>query len=348
MTLSLNVDSNLWTNHIQSILNTFSINNSEVTPVIKGNGYGIGKENLAKKAKELGMQTVAVGTVFEAKSVLDQGISQVLIMDPVKDIDELAFKELAKLNPSSLLLTISCLKDAQNVGKTPVVIEGITSMNRFGIGLNELSQVSNLNIKSLSLHLPIENPAKGKVAEISDWINSYKTICPNGDKVIFLSHVSESELKSLTSKYPDFKFKLRIGTKLWIGDLKAFQIKSTVLEVHEPASHNFGYRQRGITSKHRLVIVSGGTAHGIGLQAPRSNVTLKQRLVAILSGVLEAFDYSLSPFVINGKQRWFAESPHMNVSMLKLPASSAVPKVGSTINAQVRMTTTNFDCVVIN
>jgi hypothetical protein len=118
--------------------------------------------------------------------------------------------------------------------------------------------------------------------------------------------------------------------------------------VHEPVTHNFGYRQRGITSKHRLLIVSGGTAHGIGLQAPRSNVTLKQRLVAILSGVLEAFDYSLSPFVINGKQRWFAESPHMNVSMLKLPASSSAPKVGSTISAQVRMTTTNFDCVVID
>jgi hypothetical protein len=269
-------------------------------------------------------------------------------MDPVKDIDELAFKELSVLNPSSLLLTISCLKDAQNVGKTPIVIEGITSMNRFGLGINELSNVSNLNIKALSLHLPIKNPAKGKVTEISEWINAYQTHCPGADKDIYLSHVSESELKSLTSKYPDFKFKLRIGTKLWIGDLKAFQIKSNVLEVHEPVTHNFGYRQRGITSKHRLVIVSGGTAHGVGLQAPRSNVTLKQRLVAILSGVLEAFDYSLSPFVINGKQRWFAESPHMNVSLLKLPASSSVPKVGSTISAQVRMTTTNFDCVVIN
>jgi hypothetical protein len=335
MTLSLNVDNNLWTNHLKSILNTFSINDSEVTPVIKGNGYGIGKENLAKKAKELGMQTVAVGTVFEAKSVLEQGISQVLIMDPVKDIDELAFKELSILNPSSLLLTISCLKDAQNVGKTPVVIEGITSMSRFGLGINELSNISNLNIKALSLHLPIENPAKGKVTEISDWINAYQTHCPSAHKVVYLSHVSESELKSLTSKYPDFKFKLRIGTKLWIGELKAFQIKSTVLEVHEPVTHNFGYRQRGIT-------------HGIGLQAPRSNVTLKQRLVAILSGVFEAFDYSLSPFVINGKQRWFAESPHMNVSLLKLPSNSSVPKVGSTISAQVRMTTTNFDYVVIN
>jgi hypothetical protein len=138
-----------------------------------------------------------------------------------------------------------------------------------------------------------------------------------------------------------------VGTKLWIGDLKAFQIKSTVLEVHEPVNQSFGYRQRAITNKHRLIVVSGGTAHGIGLQAPRSNVTIKQRLVAMLSGVLESFDFHLSPFVVNGKQRWFAESPHMNVSLLKLPASVSVPKVGSTISAQVRMTTTNFDCVVI-
>jgi hypothetical protein len=76
-------------------------------------------------------------------------------------------------------------------------------------------------------------------------------------------------------------------------------------------------------------------------------VTIKQRLVAILSGILEAFDVHISPFVINGKQRWFAESPHMNVSLLKLPSNVSVPKIGSTISAQVRMTTTNFDCVVI-
>ena len=348
MTLSLHVDNNLWTAHIKKVLANYSTPNSGVVPVIKGNGYGIGKTHLAQKAKELGLTEVAVGTVFEAHEVLNSGIKQVLIMDPVKDIDELAFKELSQINNSALLLTISCLKDAQNVGKTPIIIEGITSMSRFGLGIDDLKEVSNLNLKGLSLHLPIENPSKSKVEEIKDWVISYKQICPNGEKVIYLSHVSESELKSLTVSFPDFKFKLRIGTKLWIGDLKAFQIKSTILEVHEPANHNFGYRQRSISSKHRLIIVSGGTAHGVGLQAPRSNVTLKQRLVAILSGLLEAFDYSLSPFVINGKQRWFAESPHMNVSLLKLPVNVPAPKVGSAISAQVRMTTTNFDCVIIN
>jgi alanine racemase len=348
MTLSLEVNNTAWTSHIKNILNSYSSSTSEVTPVIKGNGYGIGRKNLATKAHELGITSVAVGTIFEAQDVLGQGFKEVLVMDPVKDIDELAFKELTRMHNSSLLLTISCLKDAQNVGNNPVVVEGITSMNRFGIGINNLAEVSNLNLKGISLHFPIGNTKIGKTTEVANWLNSYKTLCPSGQKVVYLSHISESELKNLTNQFPDFKFKVRVGTKLWIGDLKAFQIKSTVLEVHEPVNQSFGYRQRSITSKHRLIVVSGGTAHGIGLQAPRSNVTIKQRLVAILSGILEAFDYHLSPFLINGKQRWFAESPHMNVSLLKLPANISVPKVGSTISAQVRMTTTNFDCVVIH
>ncbi len=33
---------------------------------------------------------MAVGTIFEAQDVLDQGFKEVLVMDPVKDIDELA------------------------------------------------------------------------------------------------------------------------------------------------------------------------------------------------------------------------------------------------------------------
>ena len=90
MTLSLHVDNNVWNSHIKNVIKNYSSNNSEVIPVIKGNGYGIGKDNLAKKAHELGMKTVAVGTVYEAQIVLAQGISQVLIMDPVKSVDELA------------------------------------------------------------------------------------------------------------------------------------------------------------------------------------------------------------------------------------------------------------------
>jgi hypothetical protein len=38
----------------------------------------------------------------------------------------------------------------------------------------------------------------------------------------------------------------------------------------------------------------------------------------------------------------------MNVSMLKLPKNIKPPIVGSEITANLRMTTTNFDSVIIN
>jgi len=55
---------------------------------------------------------------------------------------------------------------------------------------------------------------------------------------------------------------------------------------------------------------------------------------------------SLSPFRWAGKQRWFAEPPHMQVSLLWLPSSVTPPAVGDELPVEVRMTTTHFDAVV--
>jgi hypothetical protein len=348
MSLSLSINNSIWTKHLQNTLTSFKTNNSSLIPVIKGNGYGIGRQNLAKKCKELNINEVAVGSIFEASSVLKQGISKVLIMDPIKDIDKNAFLELQQLDNSKLMITISDIKDVSNIAKTPVIIEGLTSMNRFGVAASELDALANLNIQGISLHLPIDKSSVNKIAEVMKWIEVYKIKLKSAPKVIYLSHLSPNDVAELAHKYSDFDFKLRLGTKFWIGNLKAFDIKSTVLEVHDLNNETFGYRQRKMKGNSVLVVVSGGTSHGIGLQAPRANTKLKSRLVSVLSGILEAFNFSLSPFVINGKQRWFAESPHMNVSLLKLPKSVNLLKIGSEINVRVRMTTTNFDAVVIN
>ena len=54
-----------------------------------------------------------------------------------------------------------------------------------------------------------------------------------------------------------------------------------------------------------------------------------------------------SPSTQNGEQRLFAEPPHMQASMLFLPAGAAVPAVGDTVDARVRYTATTFDRVEI-
>jgi hypothetical protein len=54
-----------------------------------------------------------------------------------------------------------------------------------------------------------------------------------------------------------------------------------------------------------------------------------------------------SPFSIDGKQRLFAEPPHMQASMLFLPGGARVPEVGDEIDVRVRYTATTFDHVVV-
>ena len=343
MSLTLHIDEKEFD---KSLIKSLESYENSIIPVIKGNGYGIGRENLAKKCKDLNISSIATGTIFEAKDLINSDLTEIIVMDPIKESDKEAFNKLKELSNKKIVLTISDVSDVSHIGNSPVIVEILTSMNRFGIPIYELNQLKNLNVKAFSLHLPIDKSGNEKLSEIDLIIKKLAELNFSCNE-IHLSHISDSHFKELINKYPNYKFKNRLGTKFWLNNMKVFQIKSTVLEVHDIANQSFGYRQRKINAAN-LLIVSGGTAHGVGLQAPRSNTNLKSRITAIVSGILEAFDLNLSPFIVSGKQRFFAESPHMNVSMLKLPVSITPPKVGSEITASLRMTTTNFDEVIFN
>ena len=67
----------------------------------------------------------------------------------------------------------------------------------------------------------------------------------------------------------------------------------------------------------------------------------------VARGGLDAVGFVRSPFSIDGKQRLFAEPPHMQASMLFLPSGARVPAVGDEIDVRVRYTATTFDRVVV-
>ena len=51
------------------------------------------------------------------------------------------------------------------------------------------------------------------------------------------------ELSALAAEYPDFTFRPRIGTSLWLGDRGALSVRATVLDAHfppEPVVANVG------------------------------------------------------------------------------------------------------------
>ena len=107
-----------------------------------------------------------------------------------------------------------------------------------------------------------------------------------------------------------------------------------------------GYRQRRASRSGAVVVVGGGTAHGIALESPSANVSARQRVVTAGTGVLDAAGRALSPFHLAGTQRWFAEPPHMQVSLLRVPRGIPLPAVGDELDVDVRMTTIHPDAVL--
>jgi hypothetical protein len=126
-------------------------------------------------------------------------------------------------------------------------------------------------------------------------------------------------------------------------------VRATILDSHVVERGDvFGYRGRTAPKHGHIVVVSGGTAHGIGLEAPTGGATLKDRAARIAKGGLDAAGFVRSPFTIAGKQRLFAEPPHMQASMLFVPNGTEIPAVGTEVDVRVRYTATSFDRTVVS
>ena len=230
-------------------------------------------------------------------------------------------------------------------------------MLRHGFTAAELRQAATavathggVRVEGVALHLPLAMGAQG-TAHLSEVERHVNDVVAAGlvTRTVWVSHLSEVELELLGRRYPDFSFRPRVGTSLWLGDREALSVRATVLDTHEVSRGDiYGYRGRSAPRHGTIVVVSGGTAHGIGLEAPTGAVSMRSRAASIARGGLDAAGLVRSPFTIAGKQRLFAEPPHMQASMLFLPAGVTVPEVGDEVACRVRFTATDFDRVEIS
>jgi hypothetical protein len=109
----------------------------------------------------------------------------------------------------------------------------------------------------------------------------------------------------------------------------------------------FGYRQYRSPRDGWLVMVAGGTAHGVGLQAAGSRRGLRPAARTLARYGLAAMNKVQSPFTWAGRRQWFAEPPHMLVSMLLVPRGTQPPEPGTELDAEVGYTMTRFDRVTL-
>ena len=350
MPLTLNVDGDRWRTHLRRVAEA----NPGIVPVAKGNGYGFGLGRLARKATWLGVDTVAVGTYEDAQEVLPRFGGDVLVMSPWRA--ELSGRLPEGSYDGRLIHTLGRAGDvtalaahATATGTRPrVVVEGLTSMARHGLTRHELSAAARslgpLKLVGFALHLPM---AGGRLPEAEQWAAVLQTSRLE-TSTMYVSHLSDTELATLAGKRPGLTIRPRIGTTLWLGDRSALSVRASVLDRHQVSrGERIGYRQRSMPRDGTLLVVAGGTAHGIGLEAPAAGTRLRQRAVSLARGGLDAVGLALSPFRIAGRQRWFAEPPHMQASMLFMADSGKAPDIGDEVEVDVRFTTTTFDRVVI-
>jgi hypothetical protein len=404
VTFTLHVDGPAWRQHTTNVRDELrevirgSAQRSrlgDLVPVAKGNGYGLGLLRLADEATRLGVDRIAVGTIFEVPTVASRFSGDILVLTPWDPRDGIAATRWADIGDSvsadRVIRTVSDVHAAKLIPPgSRVVFEGITSMRRFGMletellafmssaGFQSALKRGEILLEGLALHLPLAMPeihhintdvprgTSARVIEVQGWSRTWRAAleellraqCPVGEhaNTLWVSHLGDEELCSLRALEPEVALNARVGTRLWLGNGAALAAKGTILAVHQVGRRfAVGYRQRKAKDEGLLLVVGGGTSHGVAMAAPTPAANLRQRAIAAGTGALEAAGRSRSPFTWGDKLLWFAEPPHMQVSMLWLPDGQVreglahglrAPAVGDVLDCRVRHTTALFDAVI--
>jgi alanine racemase len=337
--LTLFIDADAWREHLR----TFVAARPGLVPVTKGNGYGFGNDVLATEAKGLGVDTLAVGTYDEIPTVVAHFPGDLLVLSPWRPGDELSQIDSRVVHTVSRLADLRALADSELQPR--VVVEVLSSVRRHGIAPAEIVAAAALaertRFEGWALHLPLAGNRLGEARRLAAAL----PMISSDHRPLWVSHLPAAEAAVLADER-SADVRVRIGTALWLGKRSTFRARASVLDVHTVRrGERFGYRQRRATRDGSVVVVAGGTAHGIALEAPTPAASVRQRAVAVAKGGLDAVGRALSPFHVAGKQRWFTEPPHMQCSLIWLPSSVKPPAVGDEVDVDVRMTTTMFDRV---
>ena len=354
MSLVLHVDGDRWRAHLREVAEA----RPGLVPVVKGNGYGFGNGRLARRVQWLAGQdldgdTLAVGTYPEIDDVVRRFDGDLVVLSPWRPWDA-----GAATTDDRVIHTVGRLADLAALSAAPgrprVLLERLTSMRRHGFtarGLREaVAAAGGVRLEGVSLHLPLDQGDNLAEAEelMTDVVAAGFGELDDRAATVWVSHLAVADLAALAGRYPDFVFRPRVGTDLWLGDRGALRVTARVLDSHPvERGEQFGYRGRAVPRTGTLVVVSGGTAHGIGLEAPTGEGSVRARAATLARGGLDALGMVKSPYTVAGKARYFAEPPHMQASMLFLPSGVDVPAVGDEVDVRVRFTATTFDAVEI-
>jgi alanine racemase len=345
MPLTLYVDFPAWHEHLRAEV----ARNPGLVPVVKGNGYGFTVPLLTRTSADLGVGRIAVGTAEDAAVALQMFPGEVIVLEAPAEPDQFP------PDPNTrVLYTAASVDAASALAGRRVIVDCCTSLRRQGITESDLAALWQVTdggraIEAFSLHLPIDRPpGTHPAAETARWVSAL-TAAGFEVRTMYASHLEAAELAALATAFPHTDFQQRVGTRLWLGSRSALHAAATVQQVFPVRrGERLGYRQYRSARDGWLVIVAGGTAHGVGLAAPRAVRGIMPRARTLARSGLAAMNQVRSPFTWDGCKQWFAEPPHMLVSMLLLPRDTEPPKPGMELIAELRYTVTRFDRIALS
>jgi alanine racemase len=275
-----------------------------LVPVVKGNGYGFGRVQLAQLAAEF-TDTVAVGTVHELTGLPDD--LHAVVLTPT----------LAPPATDAPILTVGSASHVDRLAgwSGRVVVKLASSMRRYGgdADLVDRARASGLDVVGVSVHPPLAGTAG---AHRDDVVRAIADVAP--DVPVWVSHLDPDTYATLP---PTHEYRLRLGTWLWHGDKSFLRLQADVLDVRPVAAGDAaGYRQGPVPADGHLVMIGAGSANG----------------VAELPG-------GLSPFHHERRRLALHEPPHMHTSMAFVPVGDPVPDVGDLVDLQRPLITTLVD-----
>lgn len=331
--LTLHVDGERWRHHIAHFV---ARHQGDLIPVIKGNGYGFGIPTLAREASSFEAECVACYSAEEAAVIRSQFQGDVLLLAPQQSLEEkwvihtIAPNSEEFLHQKPARFVIEMLSPVKRHGYLPTdIAHAITKFTSTG------------SCEGLAIHLPINQKSS-----ITTWINNQLNelgrlgISPKQyQNSIWISHITAEDLIALKKQWPGIRWRVRVGTDLWLGARTSLTANATVVDRHRiAAGERVGYRQSR-PGAGWLIVAAGGTSQGVGLEAPARD------LKSLVKSILRFFGWSPSPYSWNGKSLALVEAPHMHNSLLFLKGDSA-PEIGEEIGLNVRFTITTFDEIV--
>ncbi|MEN9506614.1 MAG: hypothetical protein RI958_2540 [Actinomycetota bacterium] len=319
MTLRLTIDRVPWGRHVDS----FRASVPHLVPVVKGNGYGFGRRQLAAVAASWA-DTIAVGTLYEAADLHDLGVSTIVSLTPALDVPH-------DLPPATVPTVagpshVRALRRAGWRGR--VAVKLASSMHRYGVTRDRLDELAE-QIRSSGcepalyvIHPPLavdDRSDSDAAAEIEAWLELLDPSLP-----ISVSHVSPEALSSLAQRWPGYRWNLRSGTALWHGDKSFLRLDADVIDIDDRrAGDRAGYRGVRLETDARLTMIGAGSAHGV---AP------------LVDG--------RSPFHFGRRRLALLEPPHMHTSMAVVPPDQPQPDIGDRVDVQRPLITAHPDLVV--